>query len=116
MYQTLDTPRTAPRVVESPALLAAEAAVRQALGRVRKALTAWLPGMLFDPAALAAALAGPLDDPAQERERLFALGWLRWLAADPAAAWPLLDEALAHAGRLNDTAAVAESAYWRARV
>src|SRR5262249_5144235 len=112
MYQPADASRTAPASAEAEGASAAHLA----LARVRKALTAFVPGMSFAAERLRAALAAPLADPALEAEGRFALGWLHWLAGAPGDAAAPLAEAVEHARRLNNNALLAESAYWSARV
>jgi hypothetical protein len=117
MYHRVGDARSAQRLVETPPGLDPEGLARLALGRVRKLLSAFAPGLPFDRARLQAELATALPQPDQEAERLFALGWLRWLEGDPVAAEPLFAEALRQA-RQHAPALLAESAYWcgRARV
>jgi hypothetical protein len=115
MYQRVEA-RTAQRLLETPACLDPGEAARQGLARVRKVLTAFVPGMSLDRSRLQAALAGALAQPDVEAERLFALGWLRWLEGETVAAEPLLAEALRQARQVNALPLVAESAYWLARV
>src|SRR5947209_9848158 len=114
MYHRVADARRARRVVDMPLGLDPEAAARLALTRVRKLLGAYSPGMAFDRSRLQADLAAALAVPEQEAERLFALGWLRWLEGDPVAADPLFAEAGRQAQQLK-AALVADSAYWRAR-
>src|SRR5262249_13182039 len=65
---------------------------RLALARIRKLHTAFAPSMTVLPARLAGTLEQPFPEPALERERLFALGWLRWLDGDLSGAVALLAE------------------------
>jgi hypothetical protein len=66
---------------------------RDILVRVRKLLANYLPGMSCDRRRWRQALGVPMKEPALERERLFALGWLRWLEGDFSPAESLLAEA-----------------------
>ncbi len=116
MYQQVRSPRVAPRTPEPSSRLGAEAVARSALARVRKLLGAYLPGMHFEPAALASRLTNALTDPAPEAERAFARGWLHWLAGEFETAAPLFDDAVTRARSLEGTSHLAEAAYWRARV
>jgi hypothetical protein len=116
MYQPVGAPRTAPASSESPGQPDAESAARLALGRVRKALASFVPGMSFAPERLRSGLAAPVADACLEAERCFALGWLAWLAGDVGAAEAPLAQAAAQAQALQNSALLAESAYWRARV
>src|SRR5919198_250169 len=95
MYERVGTPQSAQRCPE-PAGAAARGSAGGAVDRVRKLLTGYLPGMACDTARLRAALAGPL--PGREGERLFALGWLHWLAGDFAGGEPVLAQALGRGG------------------
>jgi hypothetical protein len=115
MYHGAGDARAAPRLVEAPPGPGPEAAARLALTRVRKQLTAFALGVPLDGPRAQEALAGALPDPEAERERLFCLGWLRWLEGDNVAAEPLFAEALRQAREAN-AALVAEAAYWSARV
>jgi hypothetical protein len=114
MYQTFDALRTAPRLREAPPRPAAGLDPRLALARVRKALTAYLPGMHFPQDDLRAALAEPLPVPADDAERHFLLGWLYWLAGD-ADAEALFHEAVNAAKALRNNDLLGEAAYWRGR-
>ena len=115
MYHRAGDARRAQRLVETPPGLDPEGLARLALSRVRKLLSAFVPGMPFDRARLQGELATALPQPDQETERLFALGWLRWLEGDPVAATSLLAEA-ARQARQHVPALLGESAYWCARV
>ncbi|HZY89575.1 MAG TPA: hypothetical protein VFE78_32435, partial [Gemmataceae bacterium] len=116
MYHGAGDARAAPRLVEAPPGPGPEAAARLALTRVRKQRTAFTPDVPFDRARLQEALAGALAEPELERERLFGLGWLRWLEGEAVAAAPLFAEALRQARAANAAESVAEAAYWSARV
>jgi hypothetical protein len=116
MYHGAGDARAAPRLVEAPPGPGPEAAARLALTRVRRHLSDFTPGVPFDRARLHEALAGALAEPERERERLFCLGWLRWLEGDTVAAAPLFAEALRQAQGANAAELVAEAAYWSARV
>jgi hypothetical protein len=93
-----------------------EAGSLLALCRVRLLLNSREPGQRPDLDALRAALAVPLPEPRLDAERTFALGWLHWLAGAPAAAEPLLAEALAAARAAGAIPLLAEAAAWLARV
>src|SRR6516225_6057777 len=116
MYQGADDPRSAQRSLDVPAGFGPEATARTGLARIRRLLEAYTPGMSLDRTRSREELATPLSDPILERERFFALGWLHWLNDEPAAAETLLAEATQRAREQNDLPALAESAYWRARV
>jgi hypothetical protein len=116
MYHQPNPIRTAERLRDRPPAADPNAAVRLALSRVRKVLTAWLPNMPFEPDCLRATLAAPLADADLESERLFALGWLHWLAGADVEAELLLNEAVLVAQRDGNPDALAVAAYWRGRV
>jgi tetratricopeptide (TPR) repeat protein len=116
MYQAANEARWAQRTVDRPPAAAPGAAVEQALSRVRKILTAYAAGMSLDAAQFQKALTSPLQTPAQEFERLFALGFLRWLSGSLAGAEAVLDEAVRRAPPDTDATRLGEAAYWRARV
>jgi hypothetical protein len=123
MYDRVGAARAARRQADTPAGPTPEAAVRQALLRVRKILENYLPGMSCDVPRLESALAAGVPQPAEEAERLFALGWLRWLAGDFTAAGPLLAQAVADASACGAGTVPAEpdnllarALYWRSRV
>jgi hypothetical protein len=116
MYHGAGDPHTARRLPETLPGQGPEATARAALSRVRKLLAAYSPGMPREPSRLTAALETGAEDASLERERSFALGWLRWLADDPAAAEPLLGEAVRRAREADAIEALAEAAYWCARV
>ena len=115
MYHGPGDPRSARRSLDMPAGFSPEATARVVLARVRKLLDDHTPGLPVER-GLPDALAVTLNDPALERERLFLLGWLHWLNDDPAAAELLLAEAMHRACEENAIEALAESAYWGARV
>src|SRR5262249_20637045 len=115
MYDRASSDRTASRLPDLPGPSPDEAA-RQALGRVRKALTDFLPGMHLDADRLRAALITPFTETSEETDRLFALGWLHWLAGDSVAAEPLLAEAAARFQKDGEKEKLAETAYWLARI
>ena len=60
MFKQDDEPRAAGWERELPPRFGHEEAVHLALARVRKVLTAFLPGMSFDPERLRAVLTPPL--------------------------------------------------------
>jgi tetratricopeptide (TPR) repeat protein len=93
-----------------------EAGSLLALCGVRLLLTAREPGPRPDLGAIRAALAVPLPQPHLDADRTFALGWLHWLAGEPAAAETLLAEALAAARAAGAMPLLAEAASWLARV
>jgi len=101
--------------LDRPPTVAPGAGAEQALARFRKILTAYLPGMPIDAERLQNALAVALA-PAQELERLFALGFLHWLTGNLTAAEVMLGDAVNRAKQDNATAQLGEAAYWRARV
>src|SRR6266851_3067803 len=100
--------RTAQRTPEAAGSAPGTAAER-AVARVRKLLTAYLPGMPFDRATLLSALN---ESPIQGTERLFALGWAHWLDGRPERADLALAEAVRLARQENAAELLAESAYW----
>jgi tetratricopeptide (TPR) repeat protein len=116
MYHGPGDPRSAHRSLDTPAGFGPEATARAVLARVRKLLDAFTPGMPVDRNRPPDILAAPLSDPILERERLFLFGWLHWLHDDSASAEPLFAEAMRRAREDNATEALAESAYWYARV
>jgi len=116
MLQTNFQMRMAGRVREMLTAHTPEEAARLALGRVRKALTDWKPGLVFDPARLRVVLATPLSGPVLEIERHFSLGWLAWLADDLAEAVTLLTEAFNRCPKDSNNDWFPLTAYWRARV
>ncbi len=115
MYHGPGDPRSARRSLDMPAGFSPEATARVVLARVRKLLDDYTPGLPVER-GLPDILTTTLNDPALERERLFLLGWLHWLNDDPAAAELLLAEAMHRACEENAIEALAESAYWGARV
>jgi hypothetical protein len=84
-----------------------------ALCWVRQVLSDCPHGVYVDAPVLQAALAAPFDHPRLDGDRRFALGWLHWLAGDPARAEPPLAEAVE---ALLPEKAAGEAAYWLARV
>jgi tetratricopeptide (TPR) repeat protein len=116
MYDRADVPRVARRQTESLPGRNPEDGVRRAVGRVRKVLTAFRPGLPLDSGVLRTALNTTLPQPESEAERLFALGWLSWLDGAFAEAEPWLVKALDLAREANAWCQLAESAYWLARV
>src|SRR5690242_6010300 len=82
MYEAPTAPRDAGRQLEVPAGVDPILAARLALARVRKLLAGFVASMNAAPARLARALERPFVEPVLERERLFALGWQRWLEGD----------------------------------
>src|SRR5262249_40766784 len=130
MYDRGEANRTAQHLPDAHPGPDPAAAGRLALGRVRKLLTAYLPGMACDPARLEGALAAPLPEPALEGGRPFALGSLRGLGGDWEGAERLLAQAVARARRpaqadgageaalhpLGPEELLARAAYWRARL
>lgn len=131
MYQLLPSPRLAQRKLDLPPGVDPGLSARLALARVRKLLSAFVAGMSADPVRLSKALAAPFAEAPLERERLFALGWLSWLAGDNAAAGPLLADAerrcreassgeapavSAELPSIETNQLLARCAYWGARV
>jgi hypothetical protein len=116
MYRGAGDPRTAQPSRDVPVGFSPEATARSVLARLRKLLDAYTPGMPVECARLSESLSVKLADAALERERLFALGWLRWLNDEPAAAEPLLAEALRLTKEQSAGEALAEAAYWSTRV
>ncbi len=116
MFQTDFEMRMAGRVSDILPAHTPEEAARLALGRVRKALTDWKPGLIFDPSRLQVALAIQLQGPVLEIERHFSLGWLAWLTDDLSRASELLTEAFNRCPRDSNNDWFALCAYWRARV
>ncbi len=116
MYQGNGSPRMAPPVMGSPSGATPEAAARLVLDRVRKALTAHTVGARLDPARMIPVLSSAPAPAGREAERSSALGWLHWLAGEPAAAEPLLTEAVRLARSPEGAPLLAEAAYWLGRV
>ena len=116
MYQGNGSPRMAPSVMGSPSGAALEASARLVLDRVRKALMAHAVGARLDPARMIPVLSSAPAPAGREAEWPLALGWLHWLAGDPAAAEPLLTEALRLARSPEGVPLLAEAAYWLGRV
>src|SRR5436305_712526 len=86
MYDPAATLRAAPRRLEPLPGVDPAAGFHLALGRVRKLLGDYQPGMSAEPARLRPALEAAQADPALEGERLFVLGWLGWQEGDWAGA------------------------------
>ncbi len=116
MYQGSGDLRSAQRSRDTLAGFSPEATARTVLARLRKMLDAYVSGMPVERTCPPDLLAASLGDPVLERERLFILGWLHWLNDEPAAAERLLAEALQRGREANAGEALAESAYWTARV
>jgi tetratricopeptide (TPR) repeat protein len=116
MFQPVDGMRSVGRIREMPPRFTPEEAARLALGRVRKALTAWLPGMVFNPVKLLEQLGCSLGSGIPEIERLLSLGWLHWLSEDLGAAETFLQDAFERSRHANNPDWLAASGYWRARV
>jgi hypothetical protein len=116
MYHGAGDPRGAQRSFDTPAGFSLETTARAVLARIRKLFDAYTPGMPVERTRPPDALASALSDLALERERLFALGWLNWLNEDWTAAESLLAQAMGRAREENVMEALAESAYWCARV
>jgi tetratricopeptide (TPR) repeat protein len=115
MYHRSVGPRSAPpRADESPRTDPA-AFARLVADRVRAALTAFTPGMPFDPSRYRDALVAPVAS-VPEDERLFCLGWLHWLNGDPAAAESHLADAADRTRGAGSTDRFVVASYWRARV
>jgi hypothetical protein len=115
MYHGSGDPRGAQRSLDTPAGFSPEATARAVLARLRKWLDDYTPGMPLER-TLPDALTAPLADAERERERLFFRGFLHWLHDEPAAAEPLLVEAMGRARAQNALEALAESAYWLTRI
>jgi tetratricopeptide (TPR) repeat protein len=116
MYQGSGDPHRARPARDTPAGFSPEATARSVLARLRKLLDDYTPGLPVPRAGVPDTLAAPLNDPILECERLFVRGWLHWLNDEPAAAPPLLAEAMSRAREQSTFDALAESAYWCARV
>src|SRR5262249_49158780 len=116
MYQSAGSTRAGRWTPPPAAGPAPEALAVQALQRVQKAWTAYVPGMLLDPARTLAALACPFADPQQESDGEFALGWLRWLSGDNAGAEAALASFVNHIRADRAHPRLGEAAYWLARV
>jgi hypothetical protein len=114
MYQRQDNARAGRGGPDGLTSISPDARARHAVARVRQALTDAPAGFALDGAQLRTALAVELADPLQQGERCFALGWLHWLAGEPAPAEPLLRQAteLLPSG----SAEMVQAAYWLARV
>jgi len=115
MYHGSGDPRGARRALDTPAGFSPEATARAVLARLRKLLDAYTPDRTVQR-TLPEALGAKLDDAEVERERLFLRGFWHWWNEEPAAAEPLLAEARERAREQNAVEALAESAYWLARL
>lgn len=131
MYELNVKPRSLGRQPLLPTAAPEALDVGSALLRARKVFQGYSSGMSLDGARLRQALRRPAASPALERERLFALGWLRWLEGDFAAAEPLFAESVER-GRdapaeppvegnaalvpVEPVLLLGRSAYWLARV
>ncbi len=126
MYDRARTYRTTQRLLAPLSGEVPAATGLLALGRVRKLLMGYLPGMACNPSRLRTALAAPLSGPAFDAERLFALGWLRWLEGEDgegafaeaialARALPAPAESKGALPPLAPVELLARAAYWRAR-
>ena len=116
MYDRTAAPRVSRRQVDPlPGRDPVEAG-SLALERVRKTLSAYRPGVPFNPTALRTTIAGAPLPPERETERLFALGWLHWVAGDYTDAETLLAQAVECGRQANATVQLTEAAYWLARV
>jgi tetratricopeptide (TPR) repeat protein len=101
------------QALEAQANLDLEAAGLLALCWVRQVLSDCPHGVYVDAPVLQAALSTPFDHPRLEADRRFGLGWLHWLAGDPALAEPHLSTAVQ---ALLAEQAAGEAAYWLGRV
>lgn len=115
MYLGSGDPRGARRALDTPAGFSPEATARAVLTHLRKLLDAYTPDLTMEH-TLPEALAAKLDDAELERERLFLKGFWHWWSEEPAIAEPLLTEARDLAREQNAIEALAESAYWLARL
>ena len=88
-------PRPAPLVGDGPAGLDPAAAARHALARLRPLLRSFTPpdsgGVREGALRLRESLSAFLDRPEEEAERLFFLGWLRWLGGEGTRGVPLFE-------------------------
>ncbi len=116
MYQASGDARSAESSRETFTPFSPETTARVVLSRIRKLLDAYTPAMTLERARAWGLLTVPFSDPNLERERLFAVGWLHWLNDEPDAATVQWSEVMRHAREQNATEALAEAAYWRARV
>jgi hypothetical protein len=131
MYETPASPRDAGRQLDLPAGVDPALAARLALARVRKLHSGFVPSMSITPGRLAQVLERPFRETTLERERLFALGWLRWLLGDFATAARWLGEGERQAREapvdeefptwpdlpaVDPREQLARVAYWNARV
>ncbi len=128
MYDPVGNPRSARRQLDAPVTALPPVSAVIVLGRVRKLLGGYLPGMNADR-RWSESLSAPMKQPAMECERLFTLGWLRWLEGNFSSAESLLDEAdkrlrtpavdepgAAELPALDPGVLPARTAYWCARV
>ncbi len=116
MYQGSGDLRSAQRSRDTLTGFSPEVTARTVLARLRKMLDAYVPGMPVERTCPPDLLAVTLNDSVLEREHLFILGWLHWLNDESTAAERLLAETLQRGREDNAGEAVAESAYWTARV
>jgi tetratricopeptide (TPR) repeat protein len=91
-------------------------AALQALCLVRRFLSAGPAGTRLDAEALRAALDTELAPSRLEADRLFVRGWLHWLAGEWEPANSCLLEAVGRLRGAEAPTALAEAAYWLARV
>ncbi len=115
MYHTVSGPRWAQRALDRPPPAPPGVAAEQALSRVRKILSAHVPGLPIDVDRLLKALADSPPAPGTG-ERLFALGFLHWLRGDFVAAEGMLGQAVNRAAEDRNLSQHGEAAYWQARV
>lgn len=116
MYRHFSTTRQAANSIEEPPTTDPDEAARFAIDRVRKALTAYKPGMPFEAGRLQSLLEPQCDSVTDRVERLFCLGWLNWLTGNWLAAEPILAEAAKQTEKEVPPATIAERSYWYARI